>query len=140
MSYISKFSFLRTSQFSRIAATFYIPVSDTVCLYVVSLFFILVMLLCVMISHYGFNLHLSDGCDGEYLFMCFLLPAHVLSNELFVYIFCSFSNWTVYFILLRVFFFFPFYDCTYSIWKFLGQGVKPELQLGPTPQPWQHKI
>ena len=32
------------------------------------------------------------------------------------------------------------YGCTCGIWKFLGQGVKLEPQLGPTPQPRQHWI
>ena len=43
-------------------------------------------------------------------------------------------------IYLPHFIYFSFCGCICSIWKFSGPEVKSELQLWPSPQPWQHWI
>ena len=48
-----------------------------------------------MLSHCGFNLHLSVASDTEHLFHMSLDPLYVLLGEVSVQVLCPFFNWVV---------------------------------------------
>lgn len=101
------------------AVLFYIPIMNIWEVQFVSIFSLTILKSVKVMYHHGFNLHSLMTYEVQHLFM-WLLAIHISSSMkcLFMNIFCSFSNWTV-FLLLSFEHSFLLFEFFFYCWVFV---------------------